>query len=238
MWGDVTSGVVCTRRAAFDLCKLACAAALFCSPWMLELSPIPAWNLWCCGYAMLTIIVADLTAEADWEPRTSLYLGAWLAAAPWLLGFSQDGAAMLLHVAGGGVISLLSAAELWSAQGNPPWRFRPASARRAIPEPLINDIGGSHEILPEDARRRGPSATTSWSWGKRLPPRARRRPIDGFGCGQRTGSRRPADVGDARRRHVRRASRLSPTCGASRRIAVGSSLQIRTRPFALRRSPA
>jgi SPW repeat len=146
MPGDVMLGGEWTRKTVLDLCKLACAAVLFCSPWVFGFSSIPAWNLWLCGYAMLTISVADLTAEADWEPHTSLYLGAWLVAAPWLLSFFEDSAATLLHVGGGGVIALLSAAELWSAERNPPWRFRPGAARRADLESLSDDMSGPQEI--------------------------------------------------------------------------------------------
>jgi hypothetical protein len=69
-------------------------------------------------------------ADADWEARTSLWLGFWLAAAPWLLGFA-DRTATFLHLSAGTIISLLSAVELWSAQRTPPRRFRPGAARRA-----------------------------------------------------------------------------------------------------------
>jgi hypothetical protein len=108
------------RKEIFDLCKLCCAAALFASPWVLGLAGRPAWNLWVCGYAMVTIALADLIAEADWEPRT---LGAWLLTAPWTLGFSQDVAAALVHIVGGGITSLLSVAELWSTKHTPPGWF-------------------------------------------------------------------------------------------------------------------
>jgi hypothetical protein len=47
---------------------------------------IAVWNLWLCGYAMLTITAAALTAEADWEPHSNI--------APWTLGFSQDAIAV------------------------------------------------------------------------------------------------------------------------------------------------
>jgi SPW repeat len=127
-------------KEVFDLCKLACAAALFASPWLLDFADRPAWNLWVCGYAMVTIALADLTAEADWEARTSFYLGAWLLAAPWVLGFAQDVAATLVHIVGGGIASLLSVAELWSTERTPPRRFQPGAACHAATLPASDDL--------------------------------------------------------------------------------------------------
>jgi hypothetical protein len=109
------------------------------SPWLFDLAPAAKWNLWICGYAAATICVADLTAEADWEPRTSLWLGLWLAVAPWLLGFGDDRTAALLHFAAGTIVSLLSAVELWGAERTPPRRFRPGGARHAEAFAVIDD---------------------------------------------------------------------------------------------------
>jgi hypothetical protein len=136
------------RKEIYDLCKLCCAVALFASPWVLNLSGRPAWNLWVCGYAMVTVALADLIAEADWEPRTSLCLGAWLLAAPWILGFSQDGAATFVHLAGGGVSSLLSAAELWGREDTPPRRFQPGAACHGNILPAIDDFN-IHQTMPQ-----------------------------------------------------------------------------------------
>jgi hypothetical protein len=120
-----------TRETVLDLIKLSCAALLFASPWVLEFPRTAVWNLWVCGYAMLTVTAAALTAEADWEPHSNFCLGIWVAIAPWMLGFSQDAVAFFIHVFGGSVISLLSAVEVWTAERNPPWHFSPAAALRA-----------------------------------------------------------------------------------------------------------
>jgi len=142
------------RKEIFDLCKLGCAAALFASPWLLGLAGRPAWNLWVCGYAMVTIALADLTCEADWEPRTSLYLGAWLLTAPWILGFSQDVAATFVHLAGGGISSLLSAAELWSSEDTPPRRFQPGAACHGNTLPTLDDLD-THQAMQHAGAVRG-----------------------------------------------------------------------------------
>jgi hypothetical protein len=120
-----------TRDRVLDLTKLVCGALLLASTWALQFAPLPAWNLRVCGYASLTASLAALVAEADWEPRANLWLGLWVLAAPWMLGFTQDTAAVLVHMIGGGLICMLSAVEGWSGERNPPWRFGPAAAQRA-----------------------------------------------------------------------------------------------------------
>jgi SPW repeat len=126
------------RPLVLDALKLACAAALFGSPWVFALSPAATWNLWVCGYAMLAISLAALVAEADWEPKANFALGAWVVAAPWILAFATDQTvATVVHMTGGGLISILSALELWNAERNPPWRFRPGAASRAAFAPTI-----------------------------------------------------------------------------------------------------
>jgi len=163
LWGDAMLDIRWTRETVLDLIKLSCAALLFASPWVLEFPPTAVWNLWVCGYAMLTVTAAALTAEADWEPHSNFSLGIWVAIAPWMLGFSQDAIAVFIHVFGGSVISLLSAVEVWTAERNPPWHFSPAAALRArlaasatmaadVPQPL-RDLAAARE-RPSHRRRR------------------------------------------------------------------------------------
>jgi SPW repeat len=120
-----------TREKVLALIRLICAAIMFGSLWAFDLAQTPTWNLGICGYAMLTASLAALVAEADWEPRANLWLGVWILAAPWVLGFSHETGATLVHLVGGGLVSLLSALEVWSGDRSPPWRFGPAAAQRA-----------------------------------------------------------------------------------------------------------
>jgi hypothetical protein len=131
--------LIWTRTKFLDISKLGAGVAMLATPLLLELGPAAKWDLWICGYAMATICVADLTAEADWEPRTSLWLGIWLAAAPGVLGFSDDPTATFLHLVAGSIVSLLSVAELWSVDHTPPRRFRPGGACHAQSLGFIND---------------------------------------------------------------------------------------------------
>jgi hypothetical protein len=121
-----------SRDRVLDLTKLICGALLLATTWALEFAPLPAWNLRVCSYASLTASLAALVAEADWEPRANLRLGLWVLAAPWILGFTQDTAAVLVHMIGGGLICMLSVVEVWSGERSPPWRFGPAAAQRTI----------------------------------------------------------------------------------------------------------
>lgn len=129
-----------TREKVLALIKSICAATLFGSPWVLELAQAPTWNLRICGYAVLTASLAALVAEADWEPRANLWLGTWVLAAPWILGFAHETGATFLHLVGGGLISLLSAAQVWSGERNPPWRFGPGAAQRAVSAPPVMTV--------------------------------------------------------------------------------------------------
>jgi SPW repeat len=146
-----------TRDRVLDLTKLVCGALLLASTWALEFAPLPAWNLRVCGYAILTASLAALVAEADWEPRANLWLGLWVLAAPWMLGFTQDTAAVLVHMIGGGLICMLSAVEVWSGERSPPWRFGPAAAQRATLATHAMTVALGHTTSqPVTALRRRP----------------------------------------------------------------------------------
>jgi hypothetical protein len=173
------------KETLLDLIKLSCAALLLASPWVLEFPPAAVWNLWVCGYAMLTVTAAALTAEADWEPHSNFCLGIWVAMAPWTLGFSQDAPAVFVPVLGGSVISLLSAVKVWTAERNPPWHFSPAAALRArlassammaaeMPQPL-RELAAARE-RPSHRRRRSAAMGRTL---RRQPShgRAKRQPI-------------------------------------------------------------
>jgi SPW repeat len=138
--------LIWTRTKFLDISKFGAGVAMLATPWLLELGPAAKWDLWICGYAVATVCVADLTAEADWEPKTSLWLGIWLAAAPWMLGFSDHATATFLHLVAGTIVSLLSAAELWSVDHTPPRRFRPGATRHAEVVGSIND-GKADEVV-------------------------------------------------------------------------------------------
>ena len=141
------------------LIRLICAGGMFGAPWLIELAQAPTWNLRVCGYAMLTASLAALVAEADWEPRVNLWLGVWILAAPWMMGFHHETGAALIHLVGGGLVSMLSALEAWSGERSPPWRFGPAAAQRATgPTHAMTVALGQTTSQPVTAVNRRPIA--------------------------------------------------------------------------------
>lgn len=119
-----------TNETSFHLAKLTCALLLFASSWIASMPPIAAWTLCIVGYAIVTVSVAALVAEADWESRVNFALGLILLVAPWVLGFAHDGIPTLLHLSGGAAVAVLSGIALLTARDDPPWRFGPSAARR------------------------------------------------------------------------------------------------------------
>lgn len=114
----------------FDVLKLVIATVLFAAPWVWRLPPAAAWNLSVCGYCVIVASLAGLFAEADWERKVNVCMGAWLLVAPWILGFSHDVTASLLHLLGGGLVAALVALAS-HADRSPPWQFLPGAALRA-----------------------------------------------------------------------------------------------------------
>jgi hypothetical protein len=171
---------------------MACALALFLSPWVFPFALVSTWSAWICGYAMLTVSLAALVGEADWEPQTNLWLGIWTIVAPWLLNFSGDSAATLVHVSGGGLVALLSAVALWKAKWHPPWRFQPGAACRPEGALMMSDKlsanAGRNMSVPILARRVGsgrlrhsphPHAMTASVRDRKGRPSTRTRSSDG-----------------------------------------------------------
>jgi hypothetical protein len=162
------------REVFLGSLKLTCAAALFASPWVFAFTPVATWNLWVCGYAVLTISLAALVSEADWEPRANFWLGAWIIAAPWILGFSAETEATFVHMVGGGLVSILSAVELWTAERNPPWRFRPGAALRSSRTSAMTEMPQAPTCqamhTPAFARRRVSGPRRERSSGLRKEP--------------------------------------------------------------------
>jgi hypothetical protein len=65
------------------------------------------------GAIIAILALATMLAFQTWEEMVSAALGAWLIIAPWVLGFSNHGTAMLTHVLIG-IATLVLA--LWAAR--------------------------------------------------------------------------------------------------------------------------
>ena len=100
---------------AINIVNAIAAAFLFASPWLFGFSGEQAasWNAWVCGLLIASLALAAVAALQEWEEWASLVLGLWVAAAPWLLGFSGVANALWTHVGVGLAVAILAAVELW-----------------------------------------------------------------------------------------------------------------------------
>lgn len=98
--------------------NLALAVILFLSPWVLGFAGETgaAWTAWATAVAIAALAVAALVQFAQWEAWAGLVLGLWLAASPWIVGFSQTATALWTHIVIGLLIAALAAWEAWSAR--------------------------------------------------------------------------------------------------------------------------
>ncbi len=76
------------------------------------------WNLYIVGLAIAVLAVAALFAFQAWEEWTSLALGAWLFASPWVLGFSTSILLMWNAVIVGALVVLLAGRAVCPAPGS------------------------------------------------------------------------------------------------------------------------
>ena len=97
-----------------DVLNFLLGIGLFFSPWVLGFAfeQTAAWNAHVFGAIIAVIALAAMFAFHDWEEWISAALGGWVIVAPWVLGFSAHGSAMMTHVLIG-IATLVLA--LWSS---------------------------------------------------------------------------------------------------------------------------
>ncbi|WP_419951715.1 SPW repeat protein [Methylobacterium sp.] len=95
--------------------------ALFLAPWYLELGneTAAARNAFICGIAIAVVAMLALSKSYDWEEYLNLFVGLWVAAAPWALGFADAKYATGAHVIIGLSVVALSGLELWRLYRSP-----------------------------------------------------------------------------------------------------------------------
>jgi SPW repeat len=101
------------REAILDVYVLVCGMFLFASPWLFGF--VHRWgrvDAELVGAAIIAVSIAAVAASAMWEEWVSLALGAWLIAAPWVLGFAHS-PAMHVSIAVGIVVVYLAFLEIW-----------------------------------------------------------------------------------------------------------------------------
>lgn len=108
---------------------LALGVALFISPWVLgyvttgaadAAAPTgftrAAWNAWLTGVVVAGLVVITLIRFDEWVDWVTGLVGAWVIAAPWILGFADIPAAMASHVVLGVLIVAFAAWDLWGTR--------------------------------------------------------------------------------------------------------------------------
>jgi len=101
------------RETIIDVYQLALGLLLFVSPWLFAYSRstvrIETWGI---GLAVIALSIGAIVAFSEWEEWLNVFLGAWLIAAPWILGFLHT-AAMHVSIGVGLVIAYLALLDLW-----------------------------------------------------------------------------------------------------------------------------
>jgi len=104
-----------------DWANLALAILLFISPWVLgfDAERNPSVNAWASAIVIGALALGAIGAFHEWEEWVSLVAGLWVAASPWVLGFTAIIFAMWVHVALGLLVAAAAAWEIWDVRHQP-----------------------------------------------------------------------------------------------------------------------
>lgn len=110
------------KETIADTANLVLGAFLFVSPWIFGFATetTASWNAWLSGIVIAGLAIAALAAFAEWEEWIELIVGIWVAASPWLVGFTANATAMWLHVVVGVIVAVAAAIHLWIVHNSPP----------------------------------------------------------------------------------------------------------------------
>jgi len=114
-----------THRHWEDWLSVGIGCLVVISPWLAGAvdSQFAVLNAVAIGLVVLSVGGLELGALQRWEEWIELALGLWLAASPWILGYSHLSSLTAMHVALGVVVAMLACIELWQDRsGIPPVR--------------------------------------------------------------------------------------------------------------------
>jgi hypothetical protein len=108
-------------RNPADVVNILAGLGLALSPWFLEFTTATAaaLNAWIVGAAIALIALSALCSYHRTEEWVNGLLGLWAVIAPWVLGFSELGPVMSVHVVLGLLVAIVAAALLWSDDHRP-----------------------------------------------------------------------------------------------------------------------
>src|SRR5688572_3778242 len=106
---------VVKRKYWQDTVNLLIGAALFLTPWAMDYDTVanPAWNAWISGAVIALLALLSRAAYAEWEGWLEILTGLWVAASPWVLGYSGTihSNVTLTHAVLGILVAAIAASE-------------------------------------------------------------------------------------------------------------------------------
>lgn len=78
-----------------------------------------ALNALIAGLLIASLSALEIEVLAPWEEWTNLALGLWVAASPWVFGYTHINDLMLAHLVLGLIVVGLAALELWQDRHHP-----------------------------------------------------------------------------------------------------------------------
>ncbi|MEH2468719.1 hypothetical protein V1281_002024 [Nitrobacteraceae bacterium AZCC 2161] len=111
-----------THRTWEDWCGMLLGVLIVLSPWF----PTQAShglagadhsaviiNTFTVGILVFGLSQLQYVALQRWEEVAEIFLGLWLIASPYALGYSSEGMLRFMHTSLGGIVVLLAALQLW-----------------------------------------------------------------------------------------------------------------------------
>jgi ABC-type branched-subunit amino acid transport system permease subunit len=101
-----------------DWCSMGIGAVILLSPIIGQTVEFPyvTLNAVMVGVVVMLLAWLELILLETWEEYLEFAAGLWLAASPWVFGYSDLGLPTVMHVALGGAVAALAVVEFWQDQ--------------------------------------------------------------------------------------------------------------------------
>ena len=112
-------GFLNTHRTWEDWCGMLLGALIAASPWFPIQDRITTGhetmvlNTVAVGLVVFGLSQLEYVALQRWEEVTTILIGLWLIASPYVMGYSGDGFLRIYHTGLGAVLVLLGVLQLW-----------------------------------------------------------------------------------------------------------------------------
>lgn len=102
-----------SRNSILDIYNLLVAVFLFISPWLFAYAKSSVrMDFWASSASIAIVSAAAIAAFSDWEEWLNVFIGIWLMAAPWILGYLHT-TAMHMSIGAGIIVVYLAGLRLW-----------------------------------------------------------------------------------------------------------------------------